>query len=64
MRVGILGGGQLAQMLTQAAVSLGLDTAIYDTAPDTPASRLTHHNGVARGTTSPRCVISPPRVTC
>ncbi|MBC6957346.1 MAG: 5-(carboxyamino)imidazole ribonucleotide synthase [Chloroflexi bacterium] len=46
MRVGILGGGQLAQMLTQAAVSLGLDTAIYDTAPDTPASRLTHHNGV------------------
>jgi len=28
-------------MLTQAAVSLGLDTAIYDTAPDSPASRLT-----------------------
>lgn len=46
MKIGILGGGQLAQMLTQAAVSLGLDTAIYDTAPDTPASRLTHHNGV------------------
>lgn len=46
MRVGILGGGQLAQMLTQAAISLGLDTAIYDTVPDTPASRLTHHNGV------------------
>lgn len=41
MRLGILGGGQLAQMLTQAAVSLGLDTAIYDTAPDSPASRLT-----------------------
>lgn len=46
MRIGILGGGQLAQMLTQAAVSLGLEAAIYDTAPDTPASRLTHHNGV------------------
>jgi len=42
VRLGILGGGQLAQMLTQAAVSLGLDTAIYDTAPDSPASRLTH----------------------
>jgi len=41
VRLGILGGGQLAQMLTQAAVSLGLDTAIYDTAPDSPASRLT-----------------------
>lgn len=46
MRIGILGGGQLAGMLTQAAVSLGLETAIYDTGPDTPASRLTHHNGV------------------
>lgn len=46
MRIGILGGGQLAQMLTQAAIGLGLETAIYDTAPDTPASRLTAHNGV------------------
>lgn len=46
MKIGILGGGQLAQMLTQAAVSLGLETAVYDTAGDTPASRLTHHNGV------------------
>lgn len=43
-KIGILGGGQLAQMLTQAAISLGLETAIYDRLPDTPASRLTHHH--------------------
>ncbi|MCU0476993.1 MAG: hypothetical protein MUC99_12970 [Anaerolineae bacterium] len=46
MRLGILGGGQLAQMMTQAAVGLGLETAIYETAPDSPASRLTHHHAV------------------
>lgn len=43
MRVGIMGGGQLAQMMTQAAISLGLETAIFERTPDTPASRLTHH---------------------
>jgi 5-(carboxyamino)imidazole ribonucleotide synthase len=46
LRVGILGGGQLAQMLTQAAVGLGLETAIYERQPDSPASRLTHHHRV------------------
>jgi 5-(carboxyamino)imidazole ribonucleotide synthase len=46
MRVGILGGGQLAQMLTQAAISLGIETAIYDTSADTPASRLTAYKQV------------------
>lgn len=46
MRLGILGGGQLAQMLTQAAISLGLETAIYDTVPDSPASRLTHTRAI------------------
>lgn len=45
-RVGILGGGQLAQMMIQAAVSLGIETAVYERAPDSPASRLTHVNGV------------------
>lgn len=42
-RLGILGGGQLAQMLTQAAISLGVETAIFERQPDSPASRLTHH---------------------
>ncbi len=37
-RVGILGGGQLAQMLTQAAISLGIDTAIYERTPIPPAA--------------------------
>ncbi|MFW5748268.1 MAG: 5-(carboxyamino)imidazole ribonucleotide synthase [Chloroflexota bacterium] len=44
VRVGILGGGQLAQMMTQAAVSLGVETAIFERIPDSPAARLTHHN--------------------
>jgi 5-(carboxyamino)imidazole ribonucleotide synthase len=42
-RLGILGGGQLAQMLTQAAISLGIETAIFERQPDSPAARLTHH---------------------
>src|SRR5688572_21362326 len=41
-RLGILGGGQLAQMMTQAAISLGIDTAVFDRHLDSPASRLTH----------------------
>jgi 5-(carboxyamino)imidazole ribonucleotide synthase len=40
-RIGLLGGGQLAQMLTQAAISLGIDTAVYERTPDSPAARLT-----------------------
>jgi 5-(carboxyamino)imidazole ribonucleotide synthase len=40
-RIGIFGGGQLAQMLTQAAISLGVETAIFERAPDSPAGRLT-----------------------
>lgn len=42
IRLGILGGGQLAQMMTQAAISLGIETAIFERKPDSPASRLTH----------------------
>lgn len=44
IRLGILGGGQLAQMTTQAAVSLGIETAIFERQPDSPAARLTHHH--------------------
>jgi 5-(carboxyamino)imidazole ribonucleotide synthase len=40
-RIGIFGGGQLAQMLTQSAVALGIETAIFERAPDSPAGRLT-----------------------
>ncbi|PJF21844.1 MAG: 5-(carboxyamino)imidazole ribonucleotide synthase [Phototrophicales bacterium] len=42
-RLGILGGGQLAQMTIQAAISLGVETAIFERFADSPASRLTHH---------------------
>lgn len=45
-RIGIFGGGQLAQMLTQAAISLGLETAIFERTPDSPAGRLTKHEVV------------------
>ncbi|NTV64000.1 MAG: ATP-grasp domain-containing protein, partial [Oscillochloris sp.] len=41
-RLGIFGGGQLAQMLTQAAVSLGVETVIFERSADSPAGRLTH----------------------
>lgn len=40
-RIGIFGGGQLAQMLTQAAISLGLETVIFERTADSPAGRLT-----------------------
>ncbi len=41
IRLGIFGGGQLAQMLTQAAVSLGVETVIFERSADSPAGRLT-----------------------
>jgi len=41
--LGILGGGQLARMLLQAATSLGLDVAVMEGAPDSPAGRLARH---------------------
>jgi 5-(carboxyamino)imidazole ribonucleotide synthase len=47
-RLGILGGGQLAQMLTQAAISLGIETAIFERTPDSPAARLTAHQIVGQ----------------
>lgn len=50
MRIGILGGGQLAQMMTQSAISLGLETAIFEQIADTPASRLTQYGVVGRWT--------------
>ncbi|NJM05071.1 5-(carboxyamino)imidazole ribonucleotide synthase [Candidatus Gracilibacteria bacterium] len=43
IRLGIFGGGQLAQMLTQSAVALGVETVIFDPAIDTPAGRYTSH---------------------
>jgi 5-(carboxyamino)imidazole ribonucleotide synthase len=42
-RLGILGGGQLARMTIQAAISLGVDLAILSETADSPAGRLTAH---------------------
>jgi 5-(carboxyamino)imidazole ribonucleotide synthase len=47
-RLGIFGGGQLAQMLTQAAISLGIETAIFERTADSPAARLTQHQVVGQ----------------
>lgn len=47
LRLGILGGGQLAQMLTQAAISLSIETVIFERYADSPAARLTDHDIVA-----------------
>lgn len=46
VNLGILGGGQLAQMTAQAAISLGVDIVIFERKSDSPASRLTHFNVV------------------
>lgn len=43
MRVGILGGGQLARMTIAAAIGLGIDVAIFEREADSPAGRLTTH---------------------
>lgn len=48
IRLGILGGGQLAQMMTQAAISLGVEIAIFEQTPDSPASRLTKYDVVGK----------------
>jgi 5-(carboxyamino)imidazole ribonucleotide synthase len=38
--IGILGGGQLGRMLSQAAAQLGFDVCIFTDAPDSPAGRV------------------------
>ncbi len=41
--IGILGGGQLGRMLSLAAARLGLQTCIYNDAPNAPAFQVTPH---------------------
>ncbi len=40
VRIGILGGGQLARMTISAAIDLGFDVTIFERAADSPAGRL------------------------
>ncbi len=40
--LGILGGGQLAQMMAQAAKPLGVDCVVYDPSPDACAKSVAH----------------------
>lgn len=42
--IGILGGGQLGRMLAEASSRLGFDTAILESQPDCPASRVAAHH--------------------
>ncbi len=50
IQLGILGGGQLAQMLTQAAITLGVETVIFERSPDSPAGRRTQREVVGAWT--------------
>jgi len=43
MRAGILGGGQLGRMLALAAHPLGIETTVFDPAPDACAGQVTNH---------------------
>ncbi|QYK47373.1 MAG: 5-(carboxyamino)imidazole ribonucleotide synthase [Phycisphaeraceae bacterium] len=43
LRLGVLGGGQLALMLAQAASSLGVSVRTFDESSDAPAARITDH---------------------
>ena len=43
MKVGILGGGQLGQMLAEAARPLEVETLVLDPAADAVAGRVTRH---------------------
>ena len=47
MRLGILGGGQLAWMLAQAAEPLGVSVAVLDPSPDAAAGRIAEHVAAA-----------------
>ncbi len=42
-RIGILGGGQLGQMLAESARDCGLETLVLDPKPDAVAARVTRH---------------------
>jgi len=43
MKVGILGGGQLGQMLAEAARDLSIETLVLDPKPDAVAAQITRH---------------------
>ena len=45
--IGIVGGGQLGRMLAMAAARLGLQTCVFNDAPDAPAFQVTPHHVVA-----------------
>lgn len=43
-KLGILGGGQLAQMLAMAALPLGIRCHVYEPAADAPAQHVAYHH--------------------
>lgn len=46
LRIGILGGGQLAKMSTLAASRLGFEVSILEKEMRSPAGQLTHHESI------------------
>ena len=47
MRLGIVGGGQIAQMMIQAAISLGIEVEVLASPSDTPAPRYVARSTIA-----------------
>ena len=46
MVVGVVGGGQLARMLAQEAIPLGIELRFLVTSPDDPAARIHPHHSI------------------
>ncbi|MEL6828684.1 MAG: 5-(carboxyamino)imidazole ribonucleotide synthase, partial [Pseudomonadota bacterium] len=44
--IGIIGGGQLGRMLSNAAAKLGFDTSVYSPEANSPAARVTAQSTV------------------
>ena len=61
--LGILGGGQLGRMLSQAASRLGFDVVILDPEPDSPAGRVSSAQIVAAYDDPSTCYFSEPMPT-
>ncbi len=62
LTIGIIGGGQLAKMLAQAAYRLGLRVAIIEHGADSPAGRMTQLE-FPQGWTSPEALATFVRVS-
>jgi 5-(carboxyamino)imidazole ribonucleotide synthase len=52
MVVGVVGGGQLARMMYQESIPLGLDLRFLVNSPDEPAARVSRHHTIGSATSA------------